>query len=332
MSSPIRMGIIGLGAFGAKILQPISYFHTKEELQVVAVCDSKPEVARALAVQHGIPNWFPSHQQMLDEIPLDLVYIATPPSTHERITKDVIEKGIHVFCEKPLASSIQEARSMLRLAENAKVVHALHFGQNYLPGLNTFQRMLDKGYLGTIENINLNLLYPCWPPEWQQNDWIGSREGGFLLEQGIHFIQAIQRLFGRITYVESNVSYPEATQSEDRIQATMILENGTKVFIEGHTGISSEEDVSLTACGSEGTIRFDFRGLSAGKAGAPLESVSYKNELPPTWILTHIINSIHGKPAQIYDFRAGYEAQVVLEKLRQGENRLINLEPYYEYE
>jgi len=109
---------------------------------------------------------------MLESVSLDLVYIATPPSTHREITKLVIEKGIHVLCEKPLANSIHEAKEMKDLAEQANVVHALHFGQNYLPALNKFHEMIMDGYIGDIKQINVNMDYSSWPPEYQQNDWI----------------------------------------------------------------------------------------------------------------------------------------------------------------
>ncbi|MFE8701622.1 Gfo/Idh/MocA family protein [Cytobacillus sp. FJAT-54145] len=327
MKSSIKMGIIGLGAFGAKILNPISFFHPKEELEVVAVCDINENVAKDIAGQFEVPHWFQSYQEMLETIDLDVVYIATPPATHEQITRDVIQKGIHVFCEKPLANSISEARNMLELANEAKVIHALHFGQNYLPGLNTFHQMIEEGYAGEIDKIFLKMHYPSWPPEWQQNEWIASRDGGFLLEQGIHFIQAIQRVFGKITHIQSEVHYPSPGQSEDGVIATMILKSGITIVVEGSTDVSFEEDVSLTAYGSEGTVMFDFKGVKAAKVGSELKEVELGE--PSPWILTHIINAIKGEPAEIYDFKVGYEAQVVLDILRQGENKLVSLEPYH---
>lgn len=97
-----------------------------------------------------------------------------------------------------------------------------------------------------------------------------TRGGGFLLEQGIHFIQAIQRVFGRITTIHSEVHYPAPNESETKVKATMDLANGTTILVNGTTYAAMEE-VSLTAHGSEGTVVFGFRGVKAGKADQPLE-------------------------------------------------------------
>ncbi|MDZ5472007.1 Gfo/Idh/MocA family oxidoreductase [Bacillus sp. 31A1R] len=329
MSTPIKMGIIGLGGFGARILNPISFFHTKEEIEVVAICDINLERAKSIANEYQIPHWYESYQKMLDSVSLDLVYIATPPSTHGEITSLVIEKGIHVLCEKPLANSINDAKEMKDLAKQANVVHALHFGQNYLPTLNKFHKMITDGYIGDIKQVNLNMQYSSWPPEYQQNDWISTRDGGFLLEQGIHFIQAIQRVFGKIASIQSEVHYPAPNESENKVKATMTLANGLTVLVNGTTE-AANENVSLTALGSEGTVVFDFKGVKAGKNGFPIEEVELEEPFAYPWILSHVIKAIKGEKAEIYDFTVGYEAQVVLEILRKGDKVRVDLEPFYD--
>lgn len=162
------MGIIGLGAFGVKILNPISLFHSKEELQVVAVCDLDAKKAQMIAEQYHIPNWFNSYQIMLNSLDFDLVYLATPPSTHEQFTMKLIEKRIHVFCEKPLAASLQSAKNMMELIADTDLVNAVHFGQNYLPGLNEFNRLVNNGYVGEVQTVSIKMNYTCLPPQWQK--------------------------------------------------------------------------------------------------------------------------------------------------------------------
>jgi predicted dehydrogenase len=327
----IKLGIIGLGEFGKKILKPISFLHSKEELEVHAICDTNLNLAQSIAEENNIPYYFNSHQEMLSNTNLDLIYIATPPATHEAVVLDVLEHNIHVFCEKPLAKSGKETENMLLKAEQANVVHAVHFGQNYTPQINKFHQLIKSDYIGELLRINLTMHYLSWPPESQQNSWISSREqGGFLLEQGVHFINIIQRTFGKITHVHSKVNYPDSTSCEDSVIATMLLENGTQVLIDGLIGIAGEENVSLTAYGTEGTITFkNFKVLLVGKTGQPLKKLNLDRLNKDSWIMKHIIDAIHGKPAKIYDFSKGYESQVVLEALRKGENKLIDLSTKY---
>ncbi|GAA0342623.1 hypothetical protein GCM10008967_36330 [Bacillus carboniphilus] len=333
MSSTIKMGVIGLGAFGKNIIKPISFLHSKDEITVTAVCDVNATVAEEVAKHHDIPHWYHSHHDMLSEMDLDLIYIATPPATHKKILNDVMDQGIHVLCEKPLANSILEAKNMWMKAEQTNVIHALHFGQNYLPPIKKFHQMVKDGFLGDLKRISLTMHYPNWPPEWQQNSWISTREqGGFLLEQGIHLIQAIQRMFGRITHVQSEVHYPSVDECENNVIARMKLETGETILIDGVSGVAGEENVSLTAYGTKGTITFkNFRTLLAGSTGEPLMELELEHPSEHPWILKHIIDAIHGKAADIYDFSKGYEAQVVLDVLRKAENKWVDLSSYYKH-
>ncbi|MBM7660336.1 putative dehydrogenase [Bacillus mesophilus] len=325
----IKMAIIGLGAFGSRILNPIPFFHKKDELEVVAICDVNDTLAKELAEKHEIPHWYTSYEEMLDTLVIDLVYVATPPSTHEVISKDVAARGIHIFCEKPLAESLESARNMLLDVKDKNIVHAVHFGQNYLPALNKFHKMVDDGYMGELNHIELNMHYSSWPPEWQQNDWISTRNGGFLLEQGVHLIQAIQRVFGRIIEIQSELEYPSSTESETKVKAKLTLESGHSIVIDGMVDPSIKEEVSLSAIGTEGVIAFSFSGVQAAKNGLPLEDVTLDEPFMYPWILAHIIKAVKGEPAEIYDYKAGYEAQVVVEIIRKGEQKVVNLRDYY---
>lgn len=100
------------------------------------------------------------------------------------------------------------------------------------------------------------------------------------------------------------------------------LENGMLVSVAGEVSSSVLEEVAIIATGTEGRIIFDFIGVKAGKKGEELAEVELESHLSYDWIVTHIIRAIHGEPAEIYDFKAGYEAQVVVDQLRKGTTNL----------
>lgn len=122
MTSPIRIGVIGLGAIGQNLLKA---FTANSEVHVTAVCDVDLSLAERTAQPLAASVWT-DHRQMLDEVDLDLVYVAVPPKHHHAIALDVIAAGRHILCEKPLALTLSEAQDMQRAAQARGVVHALN--------------------------------------------------------------------------------------------------------------------------------------------------------------------------------------------------------------
>jgi predicted dehydrogenase len=310
-----RLGIIGLGAIGDRIRKALNGL---EAIQVYAVCDINANLAKQVAAEHGSINWYTDYRDMLRQDDLDLVYVAVPPKFHERIVLDTIEAGKHVFCEKPLANSVEEAYRMKKAAEQAGIIHAMHFPLNYSSSLTKFAQLIEEGYIGELRRINLVLHFPHWPRLWQQNDWVGGREqGGFVLEVGVHWIQALQKLFGRVEKVQSDLQFPaDPSACENGIIAQMVLENGTPVFIDGLSSIAGVENIEFAVYGTKGTVLLrNWRTLLAGKNGEALQEV-VTDDIAVNTLMAELAKALRGEVAELYDFGVGLEAQIVLEALR----------------
>jgi predicted dehydrogenase len=323
-TKPVRIGIIGLGAIGGRLLTPLKKLHTSNEIEIAAVCDVNEGLAKQVSAElDGIP-YYTSHNTLLEGTDVDLVYVAVPPAYHHRIVLDVLQAKKHVFCEKPLANSVEEAQEMLEAAEQAGVVHAMHFPLNYSASLHKFSQLVNEGYLGELKRISLVMHFPQWPRAWQQNNWIDSREqGGFVLEVGVHWIQAIQKVFGPITNILSELQFPaDPTKCENGIIARMTLADGTPILVDGLSHLAGEEHIALIAYGTEGTLTIEnWRTLKGGKTGEAIAEMPVDESSDQPWIMKHVVDAIHGKPdADIYDFKVGYDAQVVLEALRNPKN------------
>jgi predicted dehydrogenase len=328
-TNKVKLGIIGLGAFGKKIIKPLRHLHSEEEISVTAVCDNQPEIAEQFAKDNRVPNWFTDYRDIISSTDVDLVYIATPPATHKEISIFAIKNKKHVFCEKPLANSLHEAKELMELTRGSGLVNALHFHLNYSPILKKFSKLIDEEYIGKLRRISVILRYPNWPPEWQKNSWIETREqGGFILEQGVHIIQAIQNVFGKIVSVQSEVQYPNDSNScGNGIIARMELIDGTPILIDGLSYVPEEENVELIAYGSRGKLSIkNWRKLMGSKLGNEYVEIQTDHPSSHPWIMKHIIDAINGKPSIIYDFATGYETQVVIEALRNPKsNKSIEL-------
>lgn len=315
----IKLGIIGLGVMGNRMIQAISRFNLSDQLAVTAVCDVNEQVAQDFANEHRINYWTTEYLQLLENGEVDLVYVAAPPAYHHQIILKAIEYGKHVLCEKPLANSLEEAADMLAAANASGLVHAINFPLNYGLALHKFASMIKEGNIGEVRRIRLDMHFPQWPRAWQQNAWIASRkQGGFILEVGVHWIQAIQKLFGRITHVQSEVQFTSNPEECERsIIAKMQLADGTPITVDGISYIAGQEKIALVAYGTEGTLAIENWGeLYGGKVQQPMERISLEDQPIPPSLLENVVRAIRGEQADIYDFGVGYDAQVILEALR----------------
>ncbi|MCC3355807.1 Gfo/Idh/MocA family protein [Bacillus sp. REN16] len=314
----IRVGVIGLGAIGERLIQG---FNANNKTIVTAVVDTNKERAAMMADKLGGINWYDHHKDMLENEKLDLVYVAVPPKYHHCVTLDVIEKGIHVLCEKPLANSIEEAKEMKDKAEQAGIIHAMNFPLNYSSPVNTLDRLIKEGYIGDLRKLELSMIFPNWPRQWQQNDWVAGREqGGFVLEVGVHFIQLTQRIFGSLSHLHSRLELPEDTiKCETGVIATLELADRTPFLINGMSQIAGDERITYTAYGTKGTLSLvDWGRLEGGKLGEEIHPIESEKEETST-LIDQLALAITGKESRLYTFTDGYEAQTILEKLRNKE-------------
>lgn len=311
----IRVGIIGLGAIGQRLIKD---FNNHPEVNIVSICDQIEERIIETAKQLNDILTFTDYTKMLEDTELDLVYVAVPPKYHHQVVSDVMEKGLNVLCEKPLANSTEEAESLFLKAKNKGIINAMNFPLNYSSGSNTFAALINDGYIGKVRRLELKMRFPQWPRAWQQNEWVASREqGGYVLEVGVHFIQQIQKIFGPVHVLNRIIQFPEDPKAcETAILAHLETEDGTPLLIDGLSHIAGKEEIAFTAYGSEGTLSLlNWSALEGGKIGEEIVSIEADATLGDT-LIGQLVKAIKGEEANIIDFSQGYEAQVVLEQLR----------------
>ncbi|MFD1884847.1 Gfo/Idh/MocA family protein [Paenibacillus wenxiniae] len=320
--SKIRIAVTGLGNMGESLVYHWLP-HYAEQAEVVAVCDAdRDKRSRAVAATGASEYEAAQYIQMLDEMKPDLVYIAVPPAFHYEAAVAAFERGLAVFCEKPLANSLEEARTLLKCAEESGKLHAVHFSFPQEPAVLQLGQWVNEGKVGDIRELELLLQFPQWPRAWQQNSWIATRhQGGFILEVGVHWIHMIQQVFGEITHVQSHVTYPDDPQQcERKVQATLTLDSGLRVHLSGHSGVVEQERVSLLVHGKQGDMALEnWEQLYWNEVGQAPQRVEpailpEQSHLP---VFGEIVKLLQGHSGQIYDFYDGYNAQVVLEALRQ---------------
>jgi predicted dehydrogenase len=148
MSRTIRVGIVGGGGIARHYHLP-SYARF-DEVRVVAAADVSPAALQALKEEHGLERLYKDYREMLDREALDLISVCTSNDMHHPVVMAAIERGLHIYCEKPLALTHAEAQEMTEAAEAAGIRTGVNFSHRRTPASRLAQEIIASGALGAI--------------------------------------------------------------------------------------------------------------------------------------------------------------------------------------
>src|SRR5687768_14752759 len=119
----IRLAVVGLGKMG---LSHHAMINVHPRVKVAAVCDRTGYVLDVLSKYTGVRT-YTDFDAMLREVELDAVIIATPSSSHAQMVKAALEKGLHVFCEKPFCLDTKDGEDVTRMAGEKGLVNQVGY-------------------------------------------------------------------------------------------------------------------------------------------------------------------------------------------------------------
>ena len=158
----MRVGVIGLALIGGVHM---SRWKAIPEADLVAGCDVEEDLAERVGREQGIRT-YTSAEQMLDAEELDAVSIGAPAKTHFPLTKLAADRGIHVLCEKPMASDVPDCRKMIQVCRERGVTLMIGATKRYVPMLARLRELLD-GDLGPADYV----LHQYPDPGKSPRDW-----------------------------------------------------------------------------------------------------------------------------------------------------------------
>jgi predicted dehydrogenase len=265
MKTPLRGAIIGYGfimdrGHAAGYRQRA---HGPRDVDIVAVADLS-EPRRALARQHfpGV-RVYDDHAALLaaERGTLDFVDIATPPADHAAIAHAALDQGLHVLCEKPLATSIDEARSMLRHAQEAgRVIFPCH-NYKHAPVIKAVREVLDAGRIGKVHLVTLQTFRNThargcgeWRPNWRRERRYSG--GGIAMDHGSHtFYLAFEWLKSYPTSISARASSTGAFDTEDDFSCSLKFPTGmASAHLSWTAGVRK---VMYTIHGERGAVRVE---------------------------------------------------------------------------
>ncbi len=197
----LRVAIAGCGVVGKRRRQ---FIDQHQKLQTVAVCDIKFE--KPGTMNDGV-RFFPNYKQLL-EVPLDVLFISLPNYLAAEVTIAGLERGLHVFCEKPPGRNVADIERVIDVEKkHSGLLLKYGFNHRYHDSVREAVRIVNSGELGKI--INLRGVYGKSKIIPFSGGWRAERKqsgGGVLLDQGIHMVDLMQLFCGEFVEVRSYVS------------------------------------------------------------------------------------------------------------------------------
>jgi predicted dehydrogenase len=201
MVDPVRLGIIGTGAWAQ--LMYLNVLTGREDVEVAAIAGRDSGRLAEIADRYGVAGRYTDYRQLLDHPRLDGVVVVTPDDLHLPMALAVIERGLHVLCEKPLANSSTDARRMLEAAERRGVNHIMLFTWRWQPHYQYLKSLFEQEAFGTVYRAQFSFLNgfgrdPAY--QWRLDP---SRANGVTADLGSHLIDLARWFFGDVTTVSA---------------------------------------------------------------------------------------------------------------------------------
>ena len=252
----IRLAIVGLGAMGSEMLD-VAVGHP--EFDVAVAADISETAVDAARVRH--PQLLSSlePERIVTDTEVDAVYIATPPDTHAELAIRALRAGKAVFCEKPLAISLDDSARMLAAAAESGLVTAVNFALSDRNAVLHLEDALREGAVGDVVGVDMRLSFPAWPREFQAAaTWLGGRrQGGFVREVFSHFAYLTDRLLGPLRVVAASLGYPSGdAEPAERTAHAMLRAGDIPVNLAGLAGVAGPELYEWILWGTKRSYRF----------------------------------------------------------------------------
>ena len=268
----LKAAVIGVGSMGRN---HVRVYREMENLELVAVADQNAQTAAKVGATFSAPH-YTDPMQMVEECQPDLVTLAVPTVLHYEIGAQLIERGIHLLIEKPIARTLEEGEKLVELARKQGVILAVGHIERFNPAVMELRRRLREGMAGRVYKLHAQRLSP-YPAR--------IRDAGVVIDLASHDIDLMRYLMD-----EGIVRlYGETLKSINSDREDMF--NGIIRFQSGAVGVLDVNWITptkirrLTITGARGMFTCDL--LSQ-------ELFFYENETAPSqWDTLSVLRGVN---------------------------------------
>ena len=212
MKTKLKVGVIGLGSMGynhARVYSDI------EGVELVAISDTSRSCLNSS--KKFCSNLYENYLEMIDKEKFDIISIVVPTDLHKRVAIDVMNRGINVLLEKPIASTIKEAEEIIACAAKNSIKLTIGHIERFNPAILELKKRLDRSELGKVYKVDINRIGP-FPAR--------IRDVGVVIDLAVHDIDILRYLLdSEINRVYAETEKQIHTDHEDLLSGLIKFDN-----------------------------------------------------------------------------------------------------------
>ena len=258
---PLKIGVIGCGSIAKH--RHIPEYMANEHAEIVAVCDIVKDRAQEMADQIGAKA-YTYYKELLKDESIEAVSVCTPNALHAPISIDALKAGKHVLCEKPMATSTEEAEAMIVAANEAGRKLMIGHNQRFVPSHQKAKELISKGEAGKIYSFRTAFGHGG-PEGWSvdgKDSWFFRKEEAFIGamgDLGVHKTDLMRYILGE-EFVEVGAfvetSSKENADVDDTAVCVLKTESGTIGTLAASWSYQ-KEDNSTVIYGEKAVLRLE---------------------------------------------------------------------------
>jgi len=289
----LKFALVGCGRISRKhvrVLQEI------EQASLVAVCDIIERRARATAEPLGVP-YYTDYHRMLEREKVDVVNVLTPSGLHGRHVLDILDYGVDIVVEKPMALTLEDADRMIEACDQKGVKLFVVKQNRYNLAVQQLKKALDQGRFGKLVLGTVRVRWCRDQAYYDQDDWRGTwaMDGGVLTNQASHHVDLLEWCMGDVesVFAHSATRLVEI-EVEDTGVALLRFTNGALGIIEATTAARPRDlEGSISILGEHGSVEI---------AGFAVNEIRTWNFEPESEEDEVVRTSCNQNPPDVYGF------------------------------
>lgn len=314
--STLKLGLIGVGRMGRMYGQYLA--RRAQGAALVAVADQKAELAKSFAAEFEIPRWHSNHQDLLNDGGIDAVLVVTSTSTHKQVVMDAARSGKAIFCEKPIALTLEDGREMIASTEAAGVFFQMAFQRRFDVGYVAAKQKLEAGAIGEPVMFT-SISRDPYPPPLEFCD--PKVSGGLIADMGVHDFDVARMYMGEIRRVHAIggvLAYPEMKSVGDIDNAVvdLVFQSGAMGVVQLSRNAAFGYDIRGEIWGTKGSIQIGYYRqtpiVTLTPAGVTHDAVPYFMERFENAYLAQIRNFVEHLQKDLPPSITGADAMAAL--------------------
>jgi UDP-N-acetylglucosamine 3-dehydrogenase len=258
----LKIGVIGCGSIAQH--RHLPEYQVNSNVELVAVCDINQERAIEVAEKYGVLS-YTDYNELLKSGEVDAVSVCTPNYLHAPITIAALEAGLHVLCEKPMATSKEEAEAMIAAAEKSGKTLMIGHNQRFVPSHQKARELIANGEAGKIYSFRTAFGHGG-PEGWSvdgKESWFFEKEKAFvgaMGDLGVHKTDLLRYILGEEivevgSFVETNAK--KFADVDDNAVCVLKTESGIIGTLAASWAYVSKEDNSTIIYGEKAILRLE---------------------------------------------------------------------------